>query len=292
MYSWDDSTSDWRRPGRYRFDKALSRLRAEDAERAREAGPRAYHNRNAPLEELTTPRKDITSHSANPLIVATDVTGSMQTWPFEIFDRLPLLYQTLSQYRPDLEVSFGAIGDAGCDQYPLQVCDFAKGFTLENQLKALYGEGGGGDAPESYGLFAYYVRHHAHIQPLKERPFLIVFGDITMHERVPGDQVQHVIGDRMQGAISAVELWQEVSTRWNVWFLRRQGRQGDEIDRQWSRAIGEQNIVHIHDELRAVDYAMALIARHWGRINDFKDNMRARQDDEAVEILTGAVGRV
>ena len=34
------------------------------------------------------------------------MTGSMQTWPAEIFDRLPLLYNTLAQYRPDLEVLF------------------------------------------------------------------------------------------------------------------------------------------------------------------------------------------
>ena len=33
----------------------------------------------------------------------------MASWPFEIFDRLPLLYNTLSQYREDLEICFAAI---------------------------------------------------------------------------------------------------------------------------------------------------------------------------------------
>ena len=37
----------------------------------------------------------------------------MASWPFEIFDRLPLLFNTLSQYREDLEICFAAIGDAG-----------------------------------------------------------------------------------------------------------------------------------------------------------------------------------
>ena len=46
------------------------------------------------------------------------MTGSMANWPFEIFDRLPLLYNTLSQYREDLEICFAAIGDAGVDRSP------------------------------------------------------------------------------------------------------------------------------------------------------------------------------
>jgi hypothetical protein len=218
-------------------------------------------------------------------MVAVDVTGSMQTWPFEIFDRLPLLYQTLSQYRPDLDISFAAIGDAGCDQYPLQITDFAKGYALEGYLKALYGEGGGGDAPESYGLFAYYANHHVHIPVLEEKPFLIVFGDITMHARIPDHQIQDVIGDKVSGDANALKTWQEVTKTWNVWFLRRKGMRGDEIDRQWGKAIGKQKIVHIHDELRAVDYAMGLIARHWGKFEDFKQNMLSRQNEAELEQL-------
>lgn len=285
MYSWGDSTSDWRRAGAYRFDKSRGAAMSDDARKAGAAGPRTYHGRSAPVVELTDPKKHISTKTKNPLIVATDVTGSMANWPFEIFDRLPLMYQSLSQYRTDLEISFAAIGDAGCDQYPLQVCDFAKGFALEGYLKALYGEGGGGDAPESYGLFAYYVKNHVRIPELEEKPFLIVFGDITMHKTVPPNQIRKVIGDKTVTGADAIQTWRDVTRTWNVWFLRREGTRDDEIDKQWGEAIGCQKIIHIHDEQRAVDYAMGLIARHWGRFEDFQLNMAARQDESEVEQL-------
>lgn len=216
-----------------------------------------------------------------------DVTGSMATWPFEIFDRLPLLYNTLSQYREDLEICFAAIGDAAVDDWPLQVTSFASSFDLEQLLGSLYGEGGGGDAPESYGLFAHWANTHVEIPSTEEQPFLIVFGDVTMHKRVPHSQISHYLGDQFGQDVDALAAWRQVTETWNTWFLRRPtGSPNDKVDQQWGQAIGAQKIVHIEDEQRAVDYAMGLIARAWGHFGDFKDNMRARQSDDKVESVS------
>ncbi len=284
MYSWDDSMDDWARPGAYRFDSARAGARAREAREAAATGPRTYRV-HRPDEALTSPAKSLQSTSKNPLIVAVDVTGSMAHWPAEIFDRLPLLYNTLSQYRPDLEICFAAIGDAHCDRWPLQVTSFSRGFNLESQLKAIYGEGGGGDEPESYELFAWWVNHHVNLAPTEEKPFLIVFGDAPMHPRVKKAQVRDVIGDRPTQDSDALAEWRALATRYNAWLLRRPGRPGDHVDQQWSKAVGEQHILHIEDEKRAVDYAMGLIARHWGHYSDFQANLAARQS-------TGTVARV
>ena len=282
MYSWYDDTSDWARPGSYAYDPSSKTARDAEAEKAAAAGPRTYTDRGQPDPQLTDARKRITSSSKNPLVVAVDVTGSMQRWPFEIFDRLPLLYNTLSQYRPDLEISFCAIGDAACDRWPLQTTDFSKGFDLERYLKALYGEGGGGDEPESYGLFAHWLNEHVTV-PNAERPFLIVFGDATMHPTVPAGQIRHVMGDDVAQDVDSIAAWNRAARNWNTWFLRRPGgRQGDAVEKQWGTAIGAQQVVQIDDELRAVDYAMGLVARTWGHFGDFKENMMARQDEEKV----------
>jgi hypothetical protein len=207
----------------------------------------------------------------------------MANWPFEIFDRLPLLYNTLSQYRPDLEVCFAAIGDGAVDRWPLQVTTFAGGFDLEQLLGSLYGEGGGGDAPESYGLFAQWVNTHVEVNHLDETPFLIVFGDAPMHRQVPTDQIVHYLGDTLQGDVDAISAWQQLAQNWNTWFLRRPtGSPGDAVDKQWGQAITEQKIFRIEDEERAVDYAMGLIARAWGHFGDFQDNMRARQSEATI----------
>jgi hypothetical protein len=262
-------------------------LRSAAASRAKAHGPRTYEGKGGPNIKIIDPKKSISTTSKNPLIIAIDVTGSMSTWPFEIFDRLPLLYNTLSQYREDLEVCFAAIGDAACDRWPLQVTTFASGFDLEQLLGALYGEGGGGDAPESYGLFAHWVNTHVEIPKAEPKPFLIVFGDVTMHARVPREQVRRYLGDSPQGDVDALAAWKQVTETWNTWFLRRPtGKPGDQVDQQWGRAIGERKILRIEDEQRAVDYAMGLVARAWGSFDDFRENMRARQSDEKVERLS------
>lgn len=301
MYSWDDDTSGWLGAARYSYGDAGKDARDEAARRAAARGPRTYAAKAGPNEGMVDPRKRVETTSKNPLVVAVDVTGSMSQWPFEIFDRLPLLYNTLVQYRDDLEILFAAIGDAGADRWPLQVTDFAKGYDLEQQLGALYGEGGGGDAPESYGLFAWWMQHHVSV-PNAERPFLIVFGDAPMHEKVPAVQLHNLLGrpapeqkakgftgallgwKQQQGDIDAVATWQQVAQTWDTWFLRRPtGRPGDEVDRQWSRAIGKERVFQIDDEQRAVDYAMGLVARAWGRLGDFEKNMLARQDEKKVK---------
>jgi hypothetical protein len=285
MYSWDEDLTDWARPGSYKYSSTGAEARAEDAAKARAAGPRTYRDRGQPNTQLTDPKKHISSASKNPLIVAVDVTGSMQRWPFEIFDRLPLLYNTLSQYRSDLEVSFAAIGDGAADRWPLQATEFARGYSLEDNLKGIYGEGGGGDEPESYGLFAQWLATHVST-PNAERPFLIIFGDAPMHPTVPKGQISHFLGDRVKGDVDAIKLFNGVAETWNAWFLRRPGgRKGDGTDKQWAKALGPQQVVTMDDEQRAVDYAMGLIARTWGHFGDFKENMAARQDGSKIAEL-------
>lgn len=283
MYSWDEDTSGWYGAAKYSYGTRGADKRKAAATRAKAHGPRTYEKKRGPNEKIIDPRKTIRTETANPLIIAVDVTGSMASWPFEIFDRLPLLYNTLSQYREDLEVCFAAIGDAAVDQWPLQVTNFAGGFDLEQLLGSLYGEGGGGDAPESYGLFAHWVNTHVEIPSLHETPFMIVFGDAPMHPKVPKNQISHYLGDRVSRDVDSIEAWRQASNTWNTWFLRRPtGKPGDKVDKQWGQAISEQKIFHIEDEQRAADYAMGLIARAWGHFGDFQDNMRARQSDDKV----------
>ena len=287
MYSWDEDTSSWYGKADYSYSSRGATKRKAAASRAKSSGPRTYEKKRKPKEKIVDPKKHISTKSKNPLIIAVDVTGSMSSWPGEIFDRLPLLYNTLSQYREDLEICFAAIGDEKVDDWPLQVTDFASGYDLEQLLGSLYGEGGGGDAPESYGLFAHWVNEHVTVPELDEPPFLIVFGDIDMHSKISAGAIEHYLGDKTHGDVDAIKAWQQITQNWNTWFLRRPtNKTGDRVDKQWGKAIGGQKIFHIEDEQRAVDYAMGLIARAWGNFGDFQNNMRARQAEDKVTLVS------
>lgn len=286
MYSWDEDTSSWYGSGSYAYGTKGANKRKAAASRAAASGPRTYEKKRGPNEAIIDPRKHIQSESKNPLIIAVDVTGSMSTWPFEIFDRLPLLFNTLSQYREDLEISFVAIGDGRVDRWPLQATTFASGFDLEQLLNSLYGEGAGGDAPESYGLFAHWVNTHVSVPNIEETPFLIVFGDVWMHPEILTHELQKVLNEAPGTNVDSIKAWKKVTETWNTWFLRRPtGKRGDKVDQQWAEAIGEKKIFRIDDEQRAVDYAMGLIARAWGHFDDFQANMLARQSPERVEMV-------
>lgn len=282
MYSWGDDTSTWRGPGSYDYGSArrgyLDTLK--DASVAK--GSRSYATRTAPDEMVDTLDKTIESESKNPIVIAIDVTGSMADWPQEIFKKLPVLYQTLSKYREDTEISFAAIGDATCDAYPLQVNDFDKGISLDDHIKALCPEGGGGGQHyESYELFGYFLLNHCRT-PNATSPFLIIFGDEGFYESVAPAQVAHYIGDRLQGPADSGEMWKALRQKFNIYLLHKPYDDkglDKEIIGQWKEALGEEKVVPIFEENRAVDVAMAIIARHWGEFEDFEENMSARHTD-------------
>lgn len=290
MYSWGGSTADWKKPGAYKYDSAKSPYLDSLASAASARGPRSYSTGREPDMGLVDPSgKKISSDSKNPLVVAIDVTGSMATWPAEIFDRLPLLYQTLSQYREDLEVCFSAIGDANCDSYPLQVNDFEKGLGLEEKLKALGAEGGGGgQISESYELFAYFMREHCST-PNATSPFLLIYGDEKFYSQVKPEQVNHYIGDNVNGALDSKNLWTSLLQKYEVYFLHKPYGAGNEpdIDRDvvgfWANAIGKQRIIELPSCDRAVDIAMGLVAKSWGEYSDFTRSLDARQPDSEVQ---------
>jgi hypothetical protein len=294
MYSWGPSTDDWAKPGAYSFDDARKAAMEKDAADAARKGGRTYlAGKTAPDAELTDPRgKRLETASKNPIIVAVDVTGSMAHWPREIFDRLPLLYQTLSQYREDVEISFVAIGDATTDRFPLQVTDFAKGAALDERLAALYGEGGGGGgSKESYELFAWFLANRVHA-PEAEKPFVILYGDEGFYDEVNAKQVQHYLGGGVEKNVPALPVWKDVMARFEVYHLRKSyGSTMDDlkIRRQWEAALEPQRVLPLADEFRAVDLALGLIARSWDRFEDFTENMKARQPLAKVKELANSL---
>jgi hypothetical protein len=295
MYSWGASTDDWASPGAYSFDSARKAAMDKDAKKAAARGGRTYLNRSAPDLDLVDPRgRKIRSQSTNPLVVAVDVTGSMAHWPAEIFDRLPLLYQTLSQYRPDVEISFAAIGDATCDRFPLQVADFGAGADLDPRLGALYGEGGGGGgAKESYELFAHFVAERCEVPNASkaDKPFLILYGDEGFYPEVAPAQIRHYLGVGAEVAPKSLAVWKKLLETWEVYLFRKTygGSEESKILAQWGEALGEQRIIPVHDELRAVDLALGLVARAWGRYEDFEQNMAARQPDAAIAAVANSL---
>jgi len=293
MYAWGPTDpTKWKKPGSYKYDDARKPYLDKLASDASKLGPRTYVNRSEPdMGLVNTAGKTITSDSKNPIIIGIDITGSMSKWPFEIFDRMPLLFQGLAQYedREDLEMCIAAIGDATCDNYPLQVNDFAKGIELDTKVNALFPEGGGGGhIIESYELFAYFMLEHCKT-PNATSPFLLIYGDEMFYENVNPKQVGHYIGDKLNRPIESRQVWQKLLQNFNLYLLHKpygdenEPDVDEEVKTQWAKAIGKQRIIEVPSMDRAVDIAYGLIAKHWGEYRDFKKSMDARGHDATVK---------
>ncbi len=287
MYSWGDDTNTWNKPGAYDYGSARRAYLDSIKKEAEDKGPRTYVTKKKPNLSIVDPKgKTITTESANPIIIGVDGTGSMQTWPAEIFDRLPLLYQTLSKYRPDTELSFSVIGDAAADNWPVQMTNFGKGPTLDDYLKAVKAEGGGGPGiRESYELWAYAIDKKV-TTPKATSPFLIIMGDEKFYDTIKPEQVKHYLGETLQSPVDAREIWKSLATKFNMYFLRKSYPGHDEeIKSQWEEVIGPQKVIPLTDPTRVVDVAMGIIAKQWGQLGDFTNNLSARQDGKSVKTV-------
>lgn len=88
----------------------------------------------------------------------------------------------LQGYLPDPAISFCAIGDATCDEAPLQVSGFGQGKEIDEIVQKLYLEGhGGANEHESYELAAYFYNHHVKLTA-NSLAFFFVTGDEAYFE--------------------------------------------------------------------------------------------------------------
>ena len=292
MYSWGDDTSAWKGGKSYKWDSAKAPyLKKWESNAGSE--PREYLDKKGPNLALVEPKgKTLHSDSENPVEVWIDGTGSMASWPAEIFDRLPLFCKTVTGYRQDTEFSFSVIGDAtGYDKWPVQVTDFGNGPSLDERLKALYAEGlGGPGIRESYELHAYRALTHTDT-PKATSPFLFIMGDESFYETVKPDLVKNIFDDKIQGELSSREIFQELGKSRDIYLLRKPYGAGmdQKIEAQWREAIGSQHIIPIYDEKRIVDVAMGIIAKKWGYDADFENNLEARQDEEGIKSVMASL---
>ena len=242
---WDSFTTR-RTAGRSRDDVFSRGLRATMDPRLLAAGVR--ESRDSPDNPNST-----------PVIVGLDVTGSMgmiaeaiarqglRTLFESIYDRQPV---------PDPHIMFMGIGDAVCDQAPLQVSQFEADIRIAEQLVDLWLEGGGGgNRSESYTLPWLFAALHTATDAWSKRGrkgYLFTIGDEEPPVVLTAGEQRRVLGHGQRN-LSTPELLRLASRQWEVFhIIVEQGshcRTGnlDRVVRQWTGLLGQR-------ALRLADY--------------------------------------
>lgn len=243
----------------------------------------------------------VETESTTPLIIFCDVTGSMGAWPATIFSKLPYLeHETKHEYLgEDTEICFGAVGDADCDNYPLQVQPFAKGLDLKASLEKLKIEGGGGgDLRESYELGALYVTHNVKTPKALRKPIFIFIGDEMPKALVSPTQAKNVAKVDIKANISAEDIFRDVAEKYSVYLIQKPYSDSPsrhdypEIAKRWNTLLKEERIADLADPNRVVDVIFGILAAETGRIGYFKKELEDRQTDAQVDTVYRALATI
>ncbi|WP_439627144.1 hypothetical protein [Gemmata sp.] len=214
------------------------------------------HQKMNPRGVIARESRDSEAHpESHAVAVLFDVTGSMQSVPRVLQQNLPRLMNLLIRkgYLAHPQIMVGAIGDATCDQAPLQIGQFESGLEIEDDLAKLYLEGGGGGhITESYELAMYFMAWHTAIDCFEKRGkkgYLFVIGDEAPYPKVKHKEIRAVIGDGIQADLPLEEVIEKLQQRYEVYYIipRMTNHYGNaEIRKRWTHYLG-QNVLKLED---------------------------------------------
>lgn len=230
----------------------------------------------------------LTTESPAPLTILVDVTGSMGDWPAVMFSKLPYMDNECKEYLgEDFELSFAAVGDANSDQYPIQIRPFAKGRDMEQQLKELVIEGGGGgQCSESYELTALYYARNVEM-PNAKRPIMIIIGDEGFYDHISKDHAKMAHVKLGSADIKTETVFEELKEKYSIYLIRKPYSSSDDkyIQKKWEDLIGKEHIAILPSADRVVDVIFGILAQEKNKVDYFKKEIEDRQRPDQVDTV-------
>jgi hypothetical protein len=242
--------------------------------------------------------RDSDAHpESNAIIVALDVTGSMSSVIKQIHGKLPTLMGMLirKNYISDPQIMFIGVGDATCDEVPLQVGQFESGVEMEGDISKLYLEGGGGGQDtESYELAAYVATKMTSIDCLEKRGkrgYFFFIGDECPYPRVKAHELRDVIGQGAEVDVPTDKFFKELQEKYCTFFILPESAsngQSKAIKHCWENLLGSEHVLL----LREADAVSELIATQIGLCEGTADMNSVIKDlkESGCEALVPVVG--
>jgi len=226
--------------------------------------------------KLRESRDSADNPESTPVIVAIDVTGSMGIIA-DVLARegLGTLFQEILDRKPitDPHLMFMAVGDANCDQAPLQVSQFEADNRIVEQLTQIFLEhGGGGNCFESYNLPWYFAANHTeHDSIVKrgKRGYLFTVGDEEAPNDLTADQIKQFIGDKPEREVSTAEMLADAQRKYDVFHIVI--KEGDHarsylnrVVDSWTKLLG-QRVIQLADHKKLAETIVSTIEVVEGR---------------------------
>ncbi|KQZ39685.1 hypothetical protein [Duganella sp. Root1480D1] len=183
------------------------------------------------------------------IVFALDVTGSMGDIPEQLATKeLPTFMRLLTACGvADPQIQFMAIGDATCDDAPLQVGQFESTAELMDQwLTWSYIEGGGGgSSEESYELAFYMAAQHTDLDcwvKRRKKGYLFLTGDELPYPAISRHQIETLVGDRLDEDLPIKEVIAAASETFHLFFLIPDLHRRQRCEARWRELLGDHVI--------------------------------------------------
>ncbi|TKK87554.1 hypothetical protein FDA94_17160 [Herbidospora galbida] len=234
----------------YRQEQGLPAFGHTEEMRRRPRHLREVHDKLNPYHVRVREARDSQEHPESLAVaVFFDVTGSMQRVPRELQERLPSLLSTVTALVPDAQIMFGAVGDAKWDRAPLQIGQFESDNRMDQDLRDIYLEGGGGGGmEESYELALYFLARHTALDCHEKRGVkgvAFVIGDEMPYPSVAGSEVARLFGESMVKDVRTETVVKEASRTWDINMIIPGGTShaGDQqVSGLWRTLLGDRVI--------------------------------------------------
>jgi cell division protein FtsL len=217
---------------------------------------------------------------STPLILAGDVTGSMDELAFRLLrETLPAIATEIYQRKPvtDPHILVAAVGDVAMgDRAPFQATQFEAGATeLGTQTQALFVEkGGGGNQSESYHLPWYFAAMHTSHDAFEkrgEKGILFTYGDEGVPPALTRDQIERVFGTSPERDYTTEQLLAMARRTYDVYHLvimeGSHARQHPQVLDEWRNLLGE-HAIRVDDHTRIGEIIVSILQIRQGHDHD------------------------
>lgn len=235
---------------------------------------REIHKDLNPLNIGIREARDSSDHpNSTAIIVGTDVTGSMGMIAENLAKvGIGKLMNNILESLPvtDPQIMFMGIGDAACDDAPLQVSQFESDNRMVDHLTKLWLEGcGGGNDSESYELPWHFAAYHTDIDCYNKRGqkgYLFTVGDECFPRGLTDSQIGRVYGgdEPTDERTSAKSLLHAAQEKYNVFHLIIEqgnyysGYRADRALNSWRENMGKRAVL-VDDYTNLPEIVVALI---------------------------------
>jgi hypothetical protein len=193
---------------------------------------------------------------ATPIILASDVTGSMGALSKILLDKaIPTIAGQLYDRKPvsDPHIMVASIGDMECDRAPIQATQFEADISLASQIRELWLEGGGGgNMGESYSvahLLAAFKTSADAWEKENRKGILFTIGDEPILPVVRKGDVKRFFGIDLERDMTAEECVRLAERHYHVFHIVLRGGYAahqhgmDEVLASWKPILPQRTMI-------------------------------------------------